>query len=112
MQAINDAAATAAAEGDALELTLESRTPADEAGGREGSSKRGETADCRARRAGSQAADSCDGKAFVTSRARAALAGLTLLRLADGGFVIGCWGLSRRFETLAEVDGFIARAAP
>lgn len=54
-------------------------------------------------------AQELDGKEFNTKAARAALAGYSLQKLADGGFVIGKWNLNRSLDSLDEVEQFLER---
>ena len=47
------------------------------------------------------------GKAFTTMQARAALAGCTLIELADGGFLVGRWNYSKAVPCLRAVGDML-----
>lgn len=49
------------------------------------------------------------GKHISTLRARAALLGVELYQLADGGFLVRRWGLMKALPDLEAVDRFLAR---
>ena len=48
-----------------------------------------------------------DGKLFATLQARAAIAGFELVRMADGGFVVARWTMTRSLADVAAVEAFL-----
>ncbi|MES2099055.1 MAG: hypothetical protein V4569_04490 [Pseudomonadota bacterium] len=48
-------------------------------------------------------------KEVSTAIAKAALAGFELVRMADGSFVVGRWGMVRSLEGMAAVQAFLVR---
>lgn len=50
-----------------------------------------------------------EAKRFATVQARAALAGVELVRLADGSLLASKWGMFKSFSCASEVDGWLAR---
>lgn len=53
--------------------------------------------------------DALDRKAFANARALAALAGVELLALPDGGYLVSRWNLSRELSDLQAVREWLAR---
>ena len=47
------------------------------------------------------------GKAFATMQAQAALAGCTLIELADGGFLVGRWNYNKASPCLRDVGDML-----
>lgn len=48
-------------------------------------------------------------KGFVTLQARAALIGCSLLKLEDGTYLLGKWGLLKEFPTIESVEEMLCR---
>lgn len=50
-----------------------------------------------------------EAKRFATVQARAALAGVELVRLADGSLLASKWGMFKSFSDADEVDSWLVR---
>ena len=48
-------------------------------------------------------------KEYETLRARAALIGCSLLKLEDGTYLLGKWGLLKEFPTIESVEEMLSR---